>query len=218
MANDQIRILYRNQRHETGWLQTWLNMARNIWLARDMIWQLFKRDFTAAHRKSFIGSTWMIVHPLMEAAFWMVLQATHLLQPGATGIPYPVYAFAGVTLWSLFSGFYGAGINTLSAGGPMLIKVHYPHEATLAKQLLDLLASFSLRFLLLLLMLTAFGMMPSWKTIFFPLVALPVFFLGTGLGLLASLLHAISSDINRLLTFLLRLWMLATPLVYADQS
>ena len=42
-------------RHELGFFETWEVMSRNVWGDRELIWQLFKRDFFAAYRESVVG-------------------------------------------------------------------------------------------------------------------------------------------------------------------
>ncbi len=49
----QVRIYRPNQRHELGWFQTWVVMARNMVDSKELIWQLFMRDFFASYKKSF---------------------------------------------------------------------------------------------------------------------------------------------------------------------
>ena len=51
--DDRITVYRPNMRHEHGWFECWAVMARNVWGARELIWQLFKRDFFAGYKKSF---------------------------------------------------------------------------------------------------------------------------------------------------------------------
>ena len=44
----QMTIYRPNQRHELGVFKTWVVMAKNVINSRELIWQLFKRDFLAA--------------------------------------------------------------------------------------------------------------------------------------------------------------------------
>jgi ABC-type polysaccharide/polyol phosphate export permease len=57
-------------RHELGLFRTWAVMARNVWGARELIWQLFKRDLLAGYKKSFIGMAWLFISPLMGIVSW----------------------------------------------------------------------------------------------------------------------------------------------------
>ena len=140
-----ITVYRPNQRHELGWLRTWAVMVRNVVGARELIWQLFKRDFTAAYKKSFIGYAWRFITPILGILSWVFLKKTNLLKPGELDIPYTAYVIVGTTMWALFMSFYGAGRSTLQAGGALLMKVKYPHEAILFKQVAGRIADFTLR-------------------------------------------------------------------------
>jgi hypothetical protein len=53
---DNITIYSPNQRAKTGFFMTWIVMVRNIINSKELIWQLFRRDFLMAYKKSFRGN------------------------------------------------------------------------------------------------------------------------------------------------------------------
>jgi ABC-type polysaccharide/polyol phosphate export permease len=89
-TSQSITVYRPNQRHDLGYMRTWVVMVRNIVRSRELIWQLFKRDFTAGYKKSFFGMAWMLVAPVMGIVSWVFLQRTGVLRPGDPGVPYPV--------------------------------------------------------------------------------------------------------------------------------
>jgi len=216
MKPQQLTIYKPNQRHELGFLKTWAVMARNILSSRELIWQLFKRDFFAAYKKSFLGITWIFMAPLMGIVSWVFLNMTGMLIPGDVGVPYPVYVLIGTTMWGLFMGFFNSANKTLSAGQALVMQVSYPHEALLFKETAEHLASFLITLLMSVLLLVVFKVTPSWKIIFFPLVALPLFFLGAAIGLVTSMISIVAVDISRIITVGMGLMMYITPVIYSN--
>ena len=101
-----IKIYRPNQRHELGFFKTWAVLAKNIINSRELIWQLFKRDFFASYKKSFLGITWLFIAPIMGIVSWVYLNMTGMLHPGDVGIPYPAYVLVGTSMWGLFMGFF----------------------------------------------------------------------------------------------------------------
>ena len=192
-------------------------MARNVWKSRELIWQLFKRDFFAAYKKSFMGITWIFVAPIMGIVSWVFLQMTGMLKPGDVGIPYPAYVLIGTSMWGLFMGFYQSATQTLSAGQALVMQVKYPHEVLLFKQTAQQLANFIISFGLNLAVLILFSVIPNWKTIFFPLVALPLFFLGAAIGLIVSMISIVAVDISKGINVGMGLLMFITPVIYSDK-
>jgi lipopolysaccharide transport system permease protein len=217
MIPPPVTVYRPHMRHELGLLRTWVVMARNIWRARELIWQLFRRDFTAGYKKSFVGLTWVFITPLVGIVQWVFLQKTGMWQPGDVGIPYPAYVLLGTSMWGLFMGFYGAAASTLGAGASLIMQVNYPHEALLFKQAASHLANFLIAFVMNIVVIIAFGVMPTWGILVFPLVALPLFFLGSAMGLIVSMIGVVAMDINRVIGMGMGLLMWTTPLIYGDK-
>jgi lipopolysaccharide transport system permease protein len=190
-------------------------MFANVIGARELIYQLFKRDFFAAYKKSFLGITWIFVAPLTGIVSWVFLQMTGVLNPGDVGIPYPAYVLIGTTMWALYMGFYDSAKATLSSGAALVMQVNYPHEALLFKQTAQLLANFIIAFVMNIIVLIIFGVVPSWQIIFLPLVILPLFFLAASIGLIVSMIEVVAIDIDRVITVLMGLLLWITPVIYS---
>ena len=216
-SHTDITVYRPNQRHELGMFRTWLVMARNVISARELIWQLFKRDFLAAYKKSFIGFAWIAITPLLGIVSWVFLQKTGMLQPGDVGIPYPAYVLIGTSMWGLFMGFYVSASETLTAGKALIMQVNYSHEALLFKQAAQHVAQFVIVFILNLVVLAAYGVVPSWGILVFPLVALPLFFLGAAIGLLVSMFSVVAMDLTRIINMGMGILIWVTPVIYSEK-
>mgnify|MGYP006279844429 FL=1 len=192
-------------------------MAQNVWSARELIRQLFKRDFLARYKKSFIGATWILLAPLAGILHWVFMQHTGLLQPGEVGVPYPVYVLIGTTMWGLFMKLFNAAKEALRSGRAYMLQVNFPHEALLFKQTAQQLADFSVAFAMTMIVLLVFGVMPSWGTLLLPLVALPLFFLSAAVGLIVAMVGVVAVDITRMINVGLGLLMFITPVIYSDK-
>ena len=216
-SNEQITIYRPNQRHELGFFRTWIVMAQNILQAKELIWQLFKRDFLASYKKSFIGVSWLFISPLVGIISWVFLQKTGMLRPGDVGIPYPAYVLIGTSMWGLFMGFFNAAKETLSAGKALVMQVNYPHEALLFMQTAQHLANFLITFGITIVVLLLFGVVPSWKIVLFPLVIAPLFFLAAAIGLVVSMIAVVSIDFDKIMNVCLGLLMWITPIIYSDK-
>jgi len=192
-------------------------MAKNVFRSRELILQLFKRDFFASYKKSFIGISWIFIAPLAGIVSWVFLKKTGMLQPGNMEIPYPAYVLVGTSMWGLFMGFFNSANATLTAGQALVMQVNYPHEALLFKQTAEHLANFLITLVMNIVVLVAFGVVPSWKIIFIPIVALPLFFLGAAIGLVSSMISVVAVDISRIINMAMGLAMYITPVIYSDK-
>jgi len=215
--SDTITIYEPDQRRRTGFFKLWGVMFKNIIKSRELIWQLFKRDFLMAYKKSFLGMAWIIIAPVVGIVSWVFMNATGILSPGEMEVPYPVFVLISTSIWGLFMGFYDSATDTLGAGAGFVMQVKYPHEALLVKQTAQLLANFLLGFALNIIVLIAFGVIPSWKMVFMPFAIIPLFLLGAGIGLIFSVIKIVAVDITKGFTIVFGLLMYATPVIYSAQ-
>jgi lipopolysaccharide transport system permease protein len=213
----KITVYEPNYRHNIGFIKVWIVLIKNIINSKELIIQLFKRDFLAVYKKSFLGVWWIIISPVIGIISWVFMNATGILNPGDVGIPYPAYVLLSSAIWGLFMGFFTSSSLTLEAGSSFIMQVNYPHEVLLVKQTAQHLSNFILGFSLNIIILLIFNVIPDWKIIFFPVLILPLFFLGAGIGLFISLISSAAKDIQSGSTMLMGLVMYITPVIYSPK-
>jgi lipopolysaccharide transport system permease protein len=214
----EVTVYEPNYRHKYGFFKIWYIMLRNIVRSRELIYQLFRRDFLNQYKKSFLGRSWLLISPLIGAVSWVILNATGVLRPGDVGVPFPAFVLVSSAVWGLFMDFYQAGSTTLSAGTGFIMQVKFPHEALLIKQTAQFLANFIIGFILNIAILLILGVVPSWQIVFFPIAVLPIFFLGAGLGLVISLVSVVATDISKIVTTMLTFLFYITPVVFSPDT
>lgn len=215
MKNEELTIYESNYRAKIGWVKTWIILIKNIQESKDLIWQLFRRDFLMKYKKSFIGIGWIIITPVIGIISWVFYNATGVLTPGDVGIPYPAYVLLSSSIYGLWGSFQSAAAGTLNAGAGFINQVNYHHDALLMKQVMLQLANFFITFILNVIVLLIFGITPSWLTLLLPVLMLPLFFLGSAIGLIIALISVVAPDINKGINFLLGLVMYITPVIYS---
>lgn len=218
MENSEFTLHTPYDRQNTGFFKTIWIMARNTWQSKQLIWQLFRRDFLMSYKKSFLGIAWILIAPAVGIISWILLNSTGILQPGETGIPYPAFVLISSSLWGLFTGIYTSSSGTLNAGSGFIMQVRYPHESLLIKQLAQLTAGFVITFIFNLAVLIVFGIYPDWKIILLPILILPMFFLGSALGLVLSVVAVVAQDISSIVNTLIGFSMYVTPIIYDRQK
>jgi len=204
-------------RTQLSFWATMVQIARNARESKDLIIQLFKRDFLMQYKKSYIGFFWIFLTPIIGIISWVFYNATGVLSPGDVGIPYPAYVLLSSTIFGLWSAFQSGAAGTLNAGAGFINQVNYPHEALLIKQQLIQIANFAIAFIINILVLLIYGVVPSWLIVFTPLLILPMIFLGSAIGLMIALIAVVAPDIQRLINFATGLVMYITPVIYSPQ-
>jgi lipopolysaccharide transport system permease protein len=212
-----ITIYESNSREKVGFLEGWKIMFYNIIEFRELIYVLFKRDFFSSYKKSFLGLTWLFVSPVLGVISWVFINATGILQPGDVGMPYPAYVLLSTSIWALFMGFYSSAQGTISAGAGIISQVKYPHEILLVKQIAQHLANSIIGLSMNIVVLLLFGVIPSWKIIFFPFLVLPLLFLGSGIGLVISVFSVVAPEIQKAVDIGMGLLIWVTPVIYSPK-
>jgi lipopolysaccharide transport system permease protein len=213
-----LTVVYEpNQRAKMGWFETWQKLFYNIVQSRELIWQLFRRDFFMSYKKSFIGFSWIFITPIMGIVSWIFYNATGILQPGDVGIPYPAYVLLSSSIYGLWGSFQAAATNTLTAGNGFINQVSYPHDVLLIKESLLQIANFFISFFINIIVLLCFGVVPSWMIILFPILVLPLFFLGSAIGLIICIVQVVAQDVSRLANYALGLILFLTPVIYSPK-
>jgi lipopolysaccharide transport system permease protein len=176
---------------------------------------LFKRDFFAVYKKSFLGISWIILSPIIGIVSWIFLNEVGILSPGNVGIPYPAYVLISTSIWGLFMGFSTSASRTLEVGFGFILQVNYNREVLLIKQIAEQLANFMLSFSLIIIVLIIFGILPNWKIILLPILILPMLFISSALGLFISVLSALTVEMKKVFELILSVLMYITPIIYS---
>lgn len=215
-STDKITTYEPNSRQKTGFLKSLFLMAKNVKNSHELIWQLFKRDFLAQYKKSFLGAGWIVLAPIFGIISWVIMNASGVLKPGDVGIPYPAYVLLGTSLWGLFMSFYQSSSETLSSGQGFIMQVKYSHEALLVKQIFQQLVNFCVSFSVTLIILMLFHVAPSWKIVFFPVLILPMLFLGASIGLLVSVVSVVVTEVKKIADIFFGILIFLTPIIYGN--
>lgn len=218
MQEGDLTVYTPNYKQKIGFFATWGIMIRNIIASKELIIQLFKRDFFMSYKKSFLGIFWLFISPAVGIVSWVFLNYAGVLQPGQLTIPFPVYILLSSSVWGLFMGFYGAASGTLGAGAGFITQINYPHEALLVKQTAQHLSGFLLTLVFNILVLLLFGVPLTWGILLLPFAAIPMFFLAAGMGLFISVVSVVASDISSIFNILLGFVYYATPIVYTPSQ
>jgi lipopolysaccharide transport system permease protein len=217
LAEKEVTVYFPKQRAKIGFLRSWIIMIKNVFHFKDLMLQLFKRDFLALYKKSFLGITWVFISPLIGIVSWVLLNATGILEPGDVGVPYPAYVLLSTTIYGLFVGFFTAAMETLNVGAAFIRQVKFPHEVLLVKQAAQYVSTFVLTIFFVIIVLVAFGIYPSLWILLLPLLIIPIFFIGAGLGLIMSVLAVVAEELKRAATIIVGLIIYITPVIYASE-
>lgn len=187
---------------------------RNRWLT----WQLFKRDFFAMYKQSFMGFFWAFIIPIVSISTFILLNASGVFKFGDISVPYPIYSMLGMTFWQLFSTGLIASTNSIVKAGEMITKINFSKKSLVIASAGQAIVSFLIQIALIALLFIAYRVAPNVRALLVPLAVIPMILLTLGLGFILSLLNGVIRDVGNLISILLTFLMFLTPILYAKPN
>lgn len=182
--------------------------------SRFLAFQMAKRDITAQYRQSFLGVLWAFIPPLATAFIWMFLNSSGTVKLLDSGVPYPVYVFAGTLLWSVITDSISSPILSTTLAKGILTKINFPKEALITSGILKVLFNALIKVAMLLVFVFAYGVDFSWGLLVFPFAIMGGILVGTTIGLLLTPIGMLYEDIAKMITFGMQFLMYAAPVVF----
>ena len=201
-----------------GVLRTALHSFRETWRYRALVWTLFSRDFKAQFKQSILGYFWTVLGPVLGVFSFVFMNYMGILHPGATRVPYPLYAFVGTSVWGFLMNSIGNMSGGLNAHAELIMRTNIPKIALAGSALANIAYGVLVNVILIVLFMALSRVPFSWSSLAFPFLGLPLIILGTGIGLAISVVGIVAKDISRLVSQFFGLMMFLTPVFYvADQ-
>jgi lipopolysaccharide transport system permease protein len=179
---------------------------------------LFKKDFVALYKQSFIGVFWAFLLPLVSVGTFIVLNGAGVFNVGTMTVPYPIYAILGTALWGVFATGLVASSNSLVAAGPMITKINFSKKSLVIASMGQALLAFIIQLCLVLVLLVYYRIAPSPVILLVPLLIVPLVLFTLGLGFVLSLLNGVVRDIANMLAVIVTFLLFLTPVLYAKPT
>ncbi len=186
---------------------------RELWRYRELVAFLALRDIQVRYKQAAFGMLWAVVQPLAGLVVFTVVFG-RLAKVPSDGVPYPLFALVGMTVWTLFSGGLNGATTSLVANAALVSKVYFPRIAAPLASVLPRLVDFAVALGLLAVLLVATGRLPGPQVVLLPLVALWTVVLAFGVGLALATVQVRFRDAHHALTLLVQLWLYASPVAY----
>src|SRR5579883_522103 len=201
-----------------GMLRTAVHSFRETWRYRELVWTLFSRDFKAQFKQSLLGYFWTVLGPILGVFSFVLMNYMGILHPGATPVPYALYAFVGTSIWSFLMSSIGNMSTGLNVHAELIMRTNIPKIALVGSALANIAYGVLVNLILIAFFMLLSRVPFSWGSLAFPILGLPLIILGTGIGLAISVVGIVAKDITKLVTQFFGLVMFFTPVFYvADQ-
>lgn len=181
---------------------------------RELLDLLVRRELKVRYKDSFFGFAWTLIRPLTMLMVYYVAVGIFL---GASRqiTDFPIYLFAGLTLWQLFSEILATTTSSIMGNAGLVKKVDLPLEVFPLASVGSALFNFAVQCVVLLGGTLVMGKFPTGdRWLFFPLATAVVVVWGLGLGFILSALMVYLRDVQYLVEIALTVGFWLSPIVY----
>ena len=191
---------------------------REIWQYRDLYTLFVKRDIITQYKQTILGPAWFLIQPALTTLMYMVVFGGIAKIP-TDGLPQPMFYLAGIVCWQYFSTCLTTTSNTFTTNAGIFGKVYFPRIivplSRVTSNLVRLVIQLVL-FALVYLYYIAMGVTvaPNGYILLLPFLIFTLAGLALGVGIIVSSLTTKYRDLTVLFTFVVQLWMYATPIIY----
>ena len=209
ISNPQYEIMLEPPR---GWLNLRL---RELWEFRELLFFLIWRDIKVRYKQTVLGATWAVLQPLMTMIVFSIIFGKLGKLP-SNGIPYPVFTFAALLPWQLFSRALSDASISLIGNQNMVTKIYFPRIFLPSASVLGGLLDFGISFIILLILMFFYDIPVTWAILTVPLFLALCLLTALAVGLWLSALNVRFRDVKYITPFLLQFWMYASPVAYSS--
>ena len=188
----------------------WADIRRSRSLAVEMA----KRDIRSQYRQSLFGAVLVVLPPLAMTAVGMGFRHAGILNVDSLEVPYGLFAFFGVMLWTTFLDALNAPIYGLLAEQRLLARTGSPPEAVILGKLGPVFFNFGIKTVALAIAILWYRVSIPATIVLAPLAFLGLIALGTAVGLFLAPINLIYRDVSKILIALTTFWFFLSPVYF----
>jgi lipopolysaccharide transport system permease protein len=181
---------------------------------RELLFFFVWRDVKVRYKQTVLGALWAVIQPLLTTFFFVLLFGRFGGMSRQVSGPYALHVFFGMMPWTFFSNAVTLAANSMVGSSHLITKVYFPRILVPASSIVSSLVDFAISFVVLAVMMAAYGVAPTWRIVTMPLFVAGTVIAATGAGVLFAALIVTYRDVRYVLTFVIQLWLFASPVLY----
>ena len=211
MMNTEPLVVIQPSR---GWR---LISLKDLWAYRELLFFLTWRDVKVRYKQTALGAAWAILQPLFMMMIFTLFFG-RLAGVGSAGIPYPLFALAGLVPWTFFSNAITQSGNSLVGSANLISKVYFPRLLVPAAAMLAGLVDFALAFVMFCVLMAYYRVVPTIEVLFVPVLVLLTAIFALGVGTWMSALNVKYRDVRFALPFIIQLWLFVSSVIMPSSA
>ena len=171
------------------------------------------RDLKVRYKQATLGVAWVALQPLLMMILFSIFFGK-LVHVPSDGLPYPVFLYAGLLPWTLFSTGLTNASQSLVSSAHLITKVYFPRIVIPLAAATAAVVDFLIAFLVLVVLMVVYAVRPGTVVVWLPAFILLVLITSLAASLWLGALNVRYRDVQATLPFIVQFWFFATPVVY----
>jgi lipopolysaccharide transport system permease protein len=205
---DDLAVTLIEPRRAWGFLD-----VEELWRYRELLYFLVWRDVKVRYKQTVLGAAWAVIQPLATMLIFTLFLGRLGTVP-SDGLPYPLFVFAGLLPWTFFANAVTSSSQSIVGNQNLVTKVYFPRLIIPMSAVGVGLVDFGIAFLMLVVLMLVYGVLPGGGMLLLPLLVLGLFTAALGVGTLLAALTVAYRDFRHAVPFLVQVWMFATACIY----
>jgi lipopolysaccharide transport system permease protein len=186
---------------------------RELWRYRDLLFLLASRDVKVRYKQTVLGVAWAVIQPLFMMLVFTLFFG-RLARVPSDGVPYPVFALAGLLPWTFFSNVVTNSANSLVGSASLITKVYFPRMIIPTAAVAAGLVDFAIASVMLGVLMVYYGVAVDAAILLLPVFVALIAVIALAVGLWLSALNVKYRDVRYALPFMIQFWLFVTPVIY----
>jgi lipopolysaccharide transport system permease protein len=165
------------------------------------------------YKQTFLGAAWAIFQPFISMVVFTIFFCV-LVKVPSDNIPYPIFVYAGLLPWTLFSNGLSRGSMCLLNESNMISKIYFPRLIIPISSFGSGIVDFLISSVIMIVMMYYYGIAPTPSILIFPFLILVTLIAALGISVILAALTVTYRDVKYIAPFLIQIWMYATPVIY----
>jgi lipopolysaccharide transport system permease protein len=185
---------------------------RELWNYRELLYFLTWRDVKVRYKQTVLGATWAILQPLFMMIVFSLFFG-RLAGVDSKGVPYALFALAGLVPWTFFATSVTNSGNSLVGSTNLITKVYFPRVLVPAAAVAAGLVDFTIAFFSLVVAMIYFKVGLTLNILMLPVLVLLTTLFALAVGMWMSALNVKYRDVRFALPFLIQIWLFVSSVI-----
>jgi lipopolysaccharide transport system permease protein len=191
---------------------------KEIWNYRDLFSLFVKRDIITQYKQTILGPSWFFIQPALTTIMYMVVFGG-IAGISTDNLPEPMFYLAGIVCWQYFADCLNKTSSTFTTNQAIFGKVYFPRLIVPLSTVASNLVRMGIQLLLFIFvyiyyLIIGVKVAPNMYVLLLPFLIFILAGLSLGFGIIISSMTTKYRDLSILFTFIVSLWMYATPVIY----